>query len=109
MFTSETFETLRSSVGNLQKTSVEPRTPSKFFGSTLENFGRLQANFGSPSEIVGDVRKFLDAYGRLSKSINFGKLRVNFGKKSNWYSWRVTIWDKLYSSRPIRIILLSVL
>ena len=45
VFTSETSETLRSNVGNLRKTSVEPRTPSKFFGSISEIFGRLRVNF----------------------------------------------------------------
>ena len=49
VFTSETFETLRSNVGNLGKTSVEPRTPSKFFGSTSEIFGCFMVAFGSLS------------------------------------------------------------
>ena len=45
--TSETTETLRSNVGDLRKTSVEPRKASKLFGPTSEIFGRLRINLGN--------------------------------------------------------------
>ena len=71
VFTLETFETLRSSVGNLRKTSVEPRTPSEFFGSTSEIFGRLRVNFGNVRKSAEVFGCFMVAFRSLLISENF--------------------------------------
>ena len=89
MFTSETFETLRPNAGNLRKTLVEPRTPSKFFGSSSEIFGRLRVNFGKLRKSSGLLREssevfgcFLAAFRSLLISENF--LSTSESKSTNW-------------------------
>ena len=81
MLTSETFETIRSNVGNIWKTSVEPRTQSKFFLSTSEIFRILRVNFGNIRKYSVRLRKSSDYFGSTSESsdifgINSGIFRI---------------------------------
>ena len=85
------FEILWSNVGNLRNTSVEPRTSSKFFGSTSEIFGGLRVNFGNPRKCLVSLPKSSLDFGSTSEVLgsttgifglnleSFGKLRINFG------------------------------
>ena len=77
-FTSETSETLWSNIGNLQKTSVEPWTPSKFFGLILEIFGKLWTTLGNLRFNFVNLQKTSDHLWKSSEI--FGRLRTTFGK-----------------------------
>ena len=98
MFTSETSETHWSNVRNFWKTSVEPQSPSKFFGSILDDFrnlqetseicGRLRTTFGNLRLNLVNLRKTSD-HLRESSEI-FGCLVVNMGclRKSSRLFWK---------------------
>ena len=111
MFTAETSETLPSNVENLRKTSVENRTPSKFFGSISEFFGRLRTTFGNLRFNFVNLRTTLEIFRRLrtifrnlrvniadlrKTSEIFGRLRINSG-----YLWMSCgqFWMSLKDSR----------
>ena len=96
VFTSETSETLWSNIGHLRKTSVEPRTLPKFFGSfgnlrntsnhlrkssevfwsTSQNFGRLRTTLGNLRKSFGQPFKSSEDF-ELPSDI-FGSFQVNF-------------------------------
>ena len=106
VFTSETSETLWSNVGNLRKTSVEPRRPSKFFGSFSEIVERLRTTFGNLPVNFRNLRKTSDHLRKSSEDL--GHLRMSCGQfrmfledfafiSENFVSSYLesTIWEKL--------------
>ena len=101
VFTSETSQTLRSNVGNLRKTSVEPRTPSKFFGSSSEIFESLWINFVNLRNTLDHHQKSSEVFGSTLEIfgclvVNWGCLRL-FRKTMCLRVWRVQFGINWYS------------